>query len=94
MRIHFVTFATPAFRVRQWLLNISARWFGKADQLHVWTQAKLEQDGFIARQPELFQHSTGSANFTFSRQRLFLILKILFSRNRASSTLHSDPLVL
>lgn len=59
MQIHFVTFATPAFRVRQALLNTSARWFGQADQIHAWTKARLARDGFTARHPELFAGSTG-----------------------------------
>jgi hypothetical protein len=59
MRIHFVTFATPAFRGRQLLLHYSARRFGAVDESHVWTQARLSEDGFTARHPELFPDSTG-----------------------------------
>jgi hypothetical protein len=87
LRVHFVTFATPAFRVRQWLLNWSARWFGKVDRLHVWTQATLEQDGFIARHPELFPNSTG---FGWYAWKPYIILRALQDADEGDLIIYQD----
>jgi hypothetical protein len=85
--IHFVTFATPAFRVRQWLLNISARWFGQADHLHAWTKARLEKDGFTARHSELFANSKG---FGWYAWKPYIILQVLQSANDGDLIIYQD----
>ena len=87
MRIHFVTFATPAFRVRQWLLNRSALCFGKAVQLHVWTQAKLEQDGFTNRHSELFPNSVG---FGWYAWKPYIILRALQKATEGDLVIYQD----
>jgi hypothetical protein len=86
-RIHFVTFATPAFRVRQWLLNRSALCYGKVDQLHVWTQAKLEQDGFTAHHPELFPNSVG---FGWYAWKPYVILRALQKATEGDLVIYQD----
>lgn len=86
-RIHFVTFATPAFRMRQWLLNRSARWFGKADRLHPWTQAKLVADGFTARHSELFPHSTGYGWYAW---KPYIILQALREADEGDLVIYQD----
>jgi len=73
-RVHFVTFATPAFRIRQGWLNCSARWFGKVDRLHVWTKARLAGDGFPDRHAELFPNSIG---FGWYAWKPYIILRAL-----------------
>ena len=73
-RLHFVTFATPAFRVRQRLLNLSARWFGEVDRLHVWTKERLAADGFPVRHAELFPNSIG---FGWYAWKPYIILQAL-----------------
>lgn len=87
MRIHFVTFATPGFRVRQWLLNRSARWFGRADHLHVWTKSRLEQDGFTARHADLFPNSTG---FGWYSWKPYIILQALQAANEGDLVIYQD----
>lgn len=59
MSVFFVTFATPAFRVRQWLLVRSALACGGADHVRCWNRAGLRRDGFIQRHADLFPGSTG-----------------------------------
>lgn len=58
-RIHFVSFATPAFRPRQWLLETSARYLGKAEVIHTWNPRRLREDGFLTRHADLFPGSKG-----------------------------------
>lgn len=87
MRIHFVTFATPAFRVRQCLLNRSAIWFGKVDQLHVWNEYRLSKDGFTTRHPELFPKSTG---FGWYAWKPYLILKALDEAREGDLVFYQD----
>jgi hypothetical protein len=59
MTIHFVSFATPAFRPRQVLLELSAKTTGKADEIHTWNPARLTADGFTLRHADLFPGSKG-----------------------------------
>ena len=59
MRIHFVTFATNAFRPRQCMLEASARHAGGADVIHTWSPRRLGKDGFLARHADLFPASKG-----------------------------------
>jgi len=58
-RIHFVSFATPAFRPRQWLLAASARRIGSADVIHSWNPRRLAKDGFLKLHADLFPGSIG-----------------------------------
>jgi hypothetical protein len=58
-RIHFVSFATPSFRPRQWLLERSAKWLGMADVIHSWSPTRLAADGFTSRHADLFPGSKG-----------------------------------
>jgi hypothetical protein len=58
-RIHFVSFSTPSFRPRQWLLERSAILPGKADVIHSWNPTRLDQDGFTHRHADLFPGSKG-----------------------------------
>lgn len=58
-RIHFVSFSTPSFRLRQWLLERSAINPGKADVIHTWNPTRLDQDGFTRRHADLFPESKG-----------------------------------
>lgn len=87
MRIHFVTFATPAFRGRQVLLNCSARLFGHVDQLHVWSQARLEKDGFMDRHPELFPDSKG---FGWYAWKPYIILQALQAAEEGDLVIYQD----
>lgn len=87
MRIHFVTFATPAFRGRQVLLNVSARLFGQVDELHVWSQARLEKDGFIDRYQELFLDSKG---FGWYAWKPYIILQALQSAKEGDLVIYQD----
>jgi hypothetical protein len=59
MRIHFVSFATSAFRPRQRLLELSAKHVGKADFIHTWNPKRLAASGYISRHAELFPESVG-----------------------------------
>lgn len=59
MAIHFVSFATPSFRPRQWMLERSAKWLGMADVIHSWNPARLAADGFTTRHADLFPGSKG-----------------------------------
>lgn len=95
-RIHFVTFATPAFLVRQWLLNCSARWFGKVDRLHVWTKGRLAQDGFVGRHPGLFPNSKG---FGWYAWKPYVILQAMRDAEEGDLIIYQDvgrsePLVI
>jgi hypothetical protein len=49
MRIHLVTYATPRFRLRQWILGWSARANRVVDTVTHWTPAKLLKTGFEQR---------------------------------------------
>ena len=85
--IHFVTFATPAFLVRQWLLNRTARWFGEVDTLHVWTKARLARNGFIQRHAELFPGSTG---FGWYAWKPYIILQALLAAKDGDIVIYQD----
>lgn len=85
--VHFVTFATPAFRIRQCILNLSAKWFGQADHIHAWTKSKLEADGFPRRHPELFPNSTG---FGWYAWKPYIILKALEMANEGDLVIYQD----
>jgi len=86
-KVHFVTFATPGFRVRQWLLNRSARWFGGVDVLDVWTKARLAEDGFLARHPELFVNSKG---FGWYAWKPYVILQALQQADEGDLVIYQD----
>lgn len=73
--------------MRQWLLNRSARWFGRVDCLHAWTQARLEQDGFIDRHPELFPNSTG---FGWYAWKPYIILRALQDADEGDLVIYQD----
>jgi hypothetical protein len=49
MRIHLVTYATPRFRLRQWILGWSARANRVVDSVTHWTPEKLLSAGFENR---------------------------------------------
>lgn len=49
MRIHLVTYATPRFRLRQWILGASARLNGVVDTVTSWTPERLLEAGFEER---------------------------------------------
>jgi hypothetical protein len=49
MRVHLVTYATPRFRHREWILGLSARLAGVADTVTAWTPKRLLGAGFEQR---------------------------------------------
>jgi hypothetical protein len=49
MRIHLVTYATPRFRLRQWILGASARLNGVVDTVTSWSPKMLLEAGFEER---------------------------------------------
>ncbi len=85
--IHFVTFATPAFRLRQWFLNLSAHWFGRADSVHVWTKDRLTNAGFLSLHPELFPDSKG---FGWYAWKPWIILQALNQANDGDLIIYQD----
>lgn len=85
--IHFITFATPKFRVRQLFLDYSARWFGGANKIHSWTKRRLKDDGFIARHPELFSNSKG---FGWYSWKPYVILKALNAAEEGDLIIYQD----
>jgi hypothetical protein len=87
MRIHFVTFATPAFRGRQLLLNWSARFFGEVDQFHAWSESRLVEDGFMERHPELFPNSKG---FGWYAWKPYIILQALRHADEGDLVIYQD----
>jgi hypothetical protein len=60
MRVHLVTYATPRFRLRQWLLGISARLNGVADTVTAWSPASLLAAGFEERCKDIKLSERGS----------------------------------
>lgn len=86
-RIHFVTFATPSFRPRQWLLECSARKIGRADAIHTWNPARLEKDGFLTRHPALFP---GSKGFGWYAWKPYIILQTLAGANDGDLVIYQD----
>ena len=86
-QIHLVTFATPAFCVRQWLLNQSARHFGRVDRLHIWTKSRLAKSGFISSNAELFPNSKG---FGWYAWKPWVILQALRQANEGDLVIYQD----
>jgi hypothetical protein len=60
MRIHLVTYATRRFRLRQWLLGLSARVNGVADTVTSWTPESLLAAGFEDRCKDIKLSERGS----------------------------------
>lgn len=60
MRIHLVTYATPRFRLRQWILGASARLNGVVDTVTSWTPEMLLKAGFEERCKEITRSECGS----------------------------------
>jgi hypothetical protein len=81
-RIHFVSFSTPSFRPRQWLLERSAINPGKADVIHTWNPTRLDQDGFTRRHADLFPQSKG---FGWYAWKPHIIHRTLASANDGES---------
>ena len=60
MRIHLVTYATPRFRLRQWVLGVSARLNGVVDTVTSWTPEMLLKAGFEERCKDIKLSERGS----------------------------------
>ena len=60
MRIHLVTYATPRFRLRQWVLGASARLNGVVDTVTSWTPEMLRDAGFEGRCKDIKLTERGS----------------------------------
>ncbi|MEY3897271.1 MAG: hypothetical protein RLZZ214_2792 [Verrucomicrobiota bacterium] len=60
MKIHLVTYATRRFRLRQWLLGLSARLNGVADTVTSWTPESLLAAGFEDRCTDIKLSERGS----------------------------------
>jgi hypothetical protein len=60
MPVHLVTYATPRFRLRQWLLGASARLNGVADTVTSWTPESLLAAGFEDRCKDIKLSERGS----------------------------------
>lgn len=86
-KIHFITFATPAFQMRQWLLNRSAKWFGQVDVIHAWSSRRLDDDGFTKRHPELFEHSVGYGWYSW---KPYIILQALQIADEGDLLIYQD----
>lgn len=74
MRIHLVTFATPRFRLRQWILGASARLNGVVDTVTSWTPEMLLAAGFEERCKDIKLTERGSG---FWAWKPFIIQKKL-----------------
>ncbi len=60
MRIHLVTYATPRFLHRQWILGVSATAHRVVDTVTCWTPARLKQSGFGRVAPDIRLDERGS----------------------------------
>lgn len=60
MRIHLVTYATPRFRLRQWVLGASARMNHIVDTVASWTPDSLRAAGFEERCKDINLSERGS----------------------------------
>ena len=60
MKIHLVTYATPRFRHRQWILGLSARLNGVVDTVTAWTPSQLLKAGFAQRCKNISLSERGS----------------------------------
>jgi hypothetical protein len=60
MRIHLVTYATPRFRLRQWVLGASARLNGVVDTVTSWNPEMLLAAGFEQRCKDIKLSERGS----------------------------------
>jgi hypothetical protein len=60
MTIHLVTYATPRFRLRQWLLGVSARLNGVVDTVSSWSPRELLAAGFEDRCKDIKLSERGS----------------------------------
>jgi hypothetical protein len=60
MKVHLVTYATRRFRLRQWLLGVSARLNGVADTVTSWTPESLSSAGFEERHKDIKLSERGS----------------------------------
>jgi hypothetical protein len=85
--IHFVNLATKSFRLRQLLLNLSARWCGRVDHVHAWNERRLENDGFIKKHSELFPNSKG---FGWYAWKPYIILKTLQHADEGDLVIYQD----
>jgi hypothetical protein len=86
-RIHFVSFATPSFRPRQWMLERSAKWLGKADVIHSWNPARLAADGFTTRHADLFP---GSKGYGWYAWKPYIIQQALRSADDGDLIIYQD----
>lgn len=87
MAIHFVSFATPAFRPRQWLLELSAKTAGEADIIHTWNPARLAVDGFTQRHAVLFPVSRG---FGWYAWKPYIIHQAMLSADDGDLIVYQD----
>lgn len=60
MRIHLVTFSTPAFWLRQQFLNFSAIHSGVVDHTEQWTPSRLASAGFQQANPDISLRERGA----------------------------------
>ena len=60
MRVHLVTYATPRFRLRQWVLGASARLNGVVDTVTSWNPEMLLAAGFEQRCKDIKLSERGS----------------------------------
>ena len=60
MKVHLVTYATPRFRLRQWILGASARLNGVVDTVTSWTPGMLLKAGFEDRCKDIKLSERGS----------------------------------
>lgn len=74
MRIHLVTYATPRFRLRQWILGWSAKVNHVVDTVTHWTPEKLLKAGFEDRCKDIKLTERGSG---FWAWKPFIIQKKL-----------------
>ena len=87
MAIHFVSFATPSFRPRQWMLERSAKWLGMADVIHSWNPARLAADGFTTRNADLFP---GSKGYGWYAWKPYIILQALRAADEGDLIIYQD----
>jgi hypothetical protein len=87
MAIHFVSFATPSFRPRQWMLERSAKWLGMADVIHSWNPSRLAVDSFTTRHADLFP---GSKGYGWYAWKPYIIQQALLAADEGDLIIYQD----
>jgi hypothetical protein len=85
--VHLVTFATPRFYHRQFLLGLSARVNGVVDTVTAWSPRKLLDAGFQKKVPDISLHERGAGFWSW---KPFIIQKRLEEVSDGEIVLYCD----